>query len=125
MGVFCFFLEVKLVEVKIPKEIREYQEAIFFGLSARQFICSIAATGGAVLVYFVFHHAVGVETISWLCILCAAPFAALGFFRYHGMTAEQFAWAWVLSELIMPKRLVFRAENIYYEAIKHLLPKED
>ena len=68
---------------------------------------------------------VGIETVSWLCILCAAPFATLGFFRYHGMTAEQFGWAWVRSEVLMPKRLVFRAENIYYEAVKHLLPKGD
>ena len=29
-----------------------------------------------------------------MCIVGAAPFAALGFFTYHGMTAEQFIWAW-------------------------------
>lgn len=113
------------MEVKIPKEIREYQEAIFFGLSARQFICSIAAAGVAVLVYLLFHQAAGVETVSWICMLCAAPFAAVGFFRYNGMTAEQFAWAWLMSELIMPKRLIFKAENIYCAALKRLLSEGD
>ncbi|MGN1026264.1 MAG: PrgI family mobile element protein, partial [Faecousia sp.] len=29
------------IEVKIPKEIRHYKESIFFGLSARQFFCTI------------------------------------------------------------------------------------
>ena len=36
------------MEVKIPKEIRDYQESIFFGLSTRQFICSLLAVGVAV-----------------------------------------------------------------------------
>ncbi|MEG0650041.1 MAG: PrgI family protein, partial [Oscillospiraceae bacterium] len=51
---------------------------------------------------------------SWLCIVGAAPFAACGFFKYHGMTAEQFAWAWIKSEILYPKRLVFKTENLYY-----------
>jgi hypothetical protein len=49
--------------------------------------------------------------------LGAAPFAAMGFITYHGMTAEQFAWAWLKSEFLMPKRLTFKPTNIYYEAI--------
>ena len=40
-----------------------------------------------------------------MCILGAAPFAACGFFSYHGMTAEQLLWAWIKSEILMPKRL--------------------
>ena len=47
---------------------------------------------------------VGTEEIGWMCILGAAPFAACGFFTYHGMTAEQVLWAWVKSEILCPKR---------------------
>ena len=36
------------MEVKVPKEIRDYQESIFFGLSTRQFLCSLLAVGVAV-----------------------------------------------------------------------------
>ena len=36
------------MEVKINKEIRDYTEAIFFGLSLRQFIFSVLACGIAV-----------------------------------------------------------------------------
>ena len=32
----------------MPKEIRDYQESIFFGLSTRQFLCSLLAVGVAV-----------------------------------------------------------------------------
>jgi len=56
--------------------------------------------------------------VSWVCILGAAPFAIMGFVKYHGMTAEQFAWAWIKSELLLPKRLVFRPTNLYYESLQ-------
>ena len=34
------------------------------------------------------------------------------------MNAEQFLWAWIKSEFLIPKRLLFNPENIYYEAVK-------
>ena len=88
------------MEVKINREIRNYTEAMFFGLSMRQFFFSAVALGVAVLLYFLLKPYVGTETVSWMCILGAAPFAALGFITYHGMTAEQFLWTWLRSELL-------------------------
>lgn len=106
------------MEVKVPKEIRDYQESIFFGLSTRQFLCSLLAVGAAVGLYFGLRPLVGSEEVGWICILGASPFAACGFFKYHGMTAEQAAWAWFKSEFLYPKKLVFKSENLYYEAMK-------
>ena len=106
------------MEVKVPKEIRDYQESIFFGLSTRQFLCSLLAVGAAVGLYFGLRPLVGSEEVGWICILGASPFAACGFFKYHGMTAEQAAWAWFKSEFLYPKKLVFKSENLYSEAMK-------
>ena len=108
---------MKSIEVKIPKEIREYREAIFFGLTGRQLVCSLLALGAAVGLYFLLRPVAGDAEIGWICILGAAPFALCGFFRYHGMTAEQFAWAWIKSELLSPKCLVFRSNSVYYELL--------
>lgn len=102
----------------MPKEIRDYQESIFFGLSARQFICSLLAVGVAVGLYFGLRPLVGSEEMGWMCILGAAPFAACGFFKYHGMTAEQAAWAWFKSEFLYPKKLVFKSDSLYFDAMK-------
>ena len=106
------------MEVKINREIRQYTESIFFGLSMRQFIFSIFACLVAVLLYFLLRPYFGIETLSWVCILGACPFAVLGFVTYNGMTAEQFISAWFKSEILTPKRLTFKATNIYYEANK-------
>ena len=108
----------KPIEIKIPKEIRDYQESIFFGLNARQYVCSLLALGAAVGLYFLLRDTAGTEMAGWACMLGAAPFAACGFVRYHGMTAEQLLWAIIKSELLTPHGLVFRAENFYYTAMR-------
>lgn len=84
----------------------------------RQFIFSACACVVAVGLYFLLKPYVGTETVSWMCILGAAPFAALGFIKYNGMTAEKFVWAWFKSEFLMPKKLTFRSTNTYYEMMK-------
>ena len=106
------------MEVKINKEIRNYTESMFFGLSIRQFIFSVLACGVAVGLYFLLRPRFGTETLSWVCILGAFPFAAMGFIKYNGMTAEQFVWVWIKSEFLMPKKLMFLPDNLYYETMK-------
>jgi hypothetical protein len=106
------------LEVKINKEIRNYTESMFFGLSLRQFIFSVLACGVAMGLYFLLRSRFGTETLSWVCILGAFPFAAMGFIKYNGMTAEQFVWAWLKSEFLMPKKLMFLPDNLYYETVK-------
>ena len=99
------------LEIKINKEIREYTESIFFGLSLRQFVFSVCALGIAIGLYFALCNYLGTETLSWVCILGAAPFGAMGFITYHGMTAEQFVWVWIKSEFLMPKKVVFNPDK--------------
>lgn len=109
------------MEVKINREIRDYAEKIYFGLSLRQFVFSLLACGVAVGLYFLLRPVLGIETLSWLCILGAAPFAALGFFSYHGMTAERVLLTYIRSEFLTPKELMFVSEN-YYDGIKPEAP---
>lgn len=106
------------MEIKINKEIRDYTESIFFGLSMRQFFFSLMACVVAVVSYFLLRNYLGIETLSWVCILVAVPFATLGFVRYNGMFAEEFIIAWIKSEILTPKILLFKPENIYYEMLK-------
>ena len=106
------------MNAKINKEIRNYSESIFFGLSMRQFVFSLLAVGVAVGLYFLLRPHFGMETVSWMVILAAAPFAVMGFVSYHGMSAEQFLITWIRSELIEPRQLSVQINNLYYEAMK-------
>ncbi len=51
------------MEVKINREIRNYTESVFFGLSMRQLVFSFLAIGVALLLYFTLKPVVGTETV--------------------------------------------------------------
>ena len=106
------------MEIKINKEIRNYKETLFFGLSLRQFACSVLAVGVAVALYFALRNVLDRETVSWLCIVGAAHIAVAGFFKYNGMTLEKFLWAWFKSEFLMAGNRVWKSENYYLTAIE-------
>ena len=69
------------MEVKINKEIRNYTESIFFGLSLRQCFFSAIAILVAIGIYFLCNEKLGLEVTTWLCMFGAFPFAALGFIK--------------------------------------------
>ena len=105
------------MEVKIPKEVRQHKEYVFFGLSARQFICSALAVILAVAVYLICYKTIGKETASWICILAAAPVAVAGFFTYNGLSFEELIWAFIKSQFLCCNYRKFISENIYYNML--------
>ena len=113
------------MEIKINREIRDYHESMFMGLSLRQTIFSVLAILVAVGLYFWLNPILGTETVSWVCMLGAAPFAVIGFVSYHGMPAEKFIWVWFRSEVLEPKQLCFKPNNLYYELMKDTITKHE
>ena len=112
------------MEVRINKEVRNYQESLFFGLSLRQLLFALLAVAVAVGVYFGLRPVLGHGEIGWVCILAAFPFALGGFFQYNGMTLERFLLAYIRSEFLFPRRLVFKSDNIYAKVLENSTIKE-
>lgn len=108
------------MEIKVNKEIKNYKESIFFGLSFRQFLCSALALGAAVGVYFGLRNVLDKETVSWLCIVCAAPVAVTGFFQYNGLNFEKFVWAVIKSEFLLSGVRLYKSRNIYNELLEEV-----
>lgn len=121
------------MEVKINKEIRDYTESLFFGLSMRQCAFSMVACIVAIVLYFLTINTLGMEITSWLCMLGAVPFAALGFIKYQGMNAEQILVTAWRSFLLSKTELINQPINFYHsilqnrinEIIKEELGKND
>ncbi|MFR8727158.1 MAG: PrgI family protein [Dysosmobacter sp.] len=107
------------MEVRINKEVRNYQESLFFGLSLRQLLFALLAVTVAVGVYFGLRPVLGNGEVGWVCVLAAFPFALGGFFQYNGMTLERFLLAYIRSEFLFPRRLVFKSDNIYAKALEN------
>ena len=109
------------LEIRINKEIKDYHESLFLGLSVRQFACSLGAVAAAVGIYFGLNNFLDKEIVSWLCIVCAAPLAVAGFFTYNGMNFEQFLIAYIYSEFICAGVRKYESENFLYEAYKEVV----
>lgn len=83
----------------------------------RQFICSLLGIAAAVGIYWGLADVLGRETVSWMCVVVAAPFAVAGFFSYNSMTLEKFIVAWFRSEFLCAGPRKFVAENHYYKML--------
>ena len=90
------------MEVRINKEVRNYQESLFFGLSLRQLLFALLAVAVAVGVYFGLRPVLGNGEIGW----------------------ERFLLAYIRSEFLFPRRLVFKSDNIYAKALENSTIKE-
>lgn len=111
------------MEVKINKEVRDYTESIFLGLSFRQFCFSAIACGVAVLIYFSCIDKLGMEITTWLCILGAFPFASLGFITFQSMNAEDILINVWRSFLLSRTDLIDKPYNLYLDVYSILFEK--
>lgn len=93
-------------------------------MSLRQFSFALMAVLVAVAVYFGLRNVADSGEIGWVCVLAAFPFALGGFFTYNGMTLERFILAFICSEILCPKRLVFKSENLYARMLESTSIKE-
>ena len=64
------------------------------------------------------------EITSWLCILGAAPFAAIGFISYQSMTMEKIIYEIFRSLLLKKAELLDKPFNLYYELAKPIIKKQ-
>ena len=103
-----------MIEIRIPKEIKNYREKLFFGLTLRQSICAGVALLICVPLYIFGNKFIPQEALSWLVILIAAPLMLAGFFRYNDMNFEQFAVEFIYHNFTSQKR-VYSYEPIFME----------
>ena len=103
-----------MIEIRIPKEIKNYREKLFFGLTLRQCICAGISLAICVPLYIWGHHFLPQEAISWIVVFIAAPLMFTGFFRYNDMAFEQFAVE-VIHFYASPQKRVYSYEPPFME----------
>lgn len=108
------------VEVRIPKDIMEYQEKIIFGLSLRQLICSTVAIALGILSYIMLIRTMPRQVVSYIVILIAMPAFATGFVRKDGFTFEKYA-AMILRHKLGIKKRTYQTELL----VDKPLPEEE
>lgn len=71
--------------IEINKDIDRYQESVAMGLTAKQFIFSIASVAAGGSLVLLLYRYIGLTGAAYVAIPCVAPIALEGFYSYHGM----------------------------------------
>ena len=112
-----------MIEIRIPKEIKNYREKLFFGLTLRQCICTAIALLVCVPIYIFGNRFLPQEAVSWVVILIAVPLMFTGFFRYNDMAFEQFALE-VIRFHTSPQKRIYSYEPPFMELRNGYLTEE-
>ena len=112
-----------MIEIRIPKEIKNYREKLFFGLTLRQCICTAIALVICVPLYIWGHKFLPQEAVSWAVMLVAVPIMLTGFFRYNDMTFEQVAVE-IFRFTFSPQRRIYEYEPVFTELRNMYLAEE-
>ena len=112
-----------MIEIRVTKEIKNYREKFFFGLTVRQCVCAAAALLICVPLYIFGGKFLPEELISWLVMIIAAPLMLVGFFRYNDMTFEKFAVEW-FYHTFAPQKRIYSFEPVFMALRKTYLAEE-
>lgn len=102
------------IEVRIPKEIKEYKEKIIFGLSFRQLVCVFIGGIICLITYFLTKQFIGSNLASDIVIIEAMPIFAFGFIKVRGLNFEEYALIFIKHKLKQNKRIYENKLKIEY-----------
>ena len=78
------------IEVKVPKDIKEYKEKVIAGMNLKQLLCLCIAgwVNVAIALIFIAWLKMPIEIISWLMIIASIPIVSFGWFKRNGLSFE-------------------------------------
>ena len=78
-----------MIEVRIPKEITDYEAKIFFGMSGRKLISFGIAVAISFILFFALRGVLSLQMLGRIAIIIDTPIVAVGFLHKNGLTMEK------------------------------------
>lgn len=79
-----------MLYVKVPKEIKEYEEKIIAGLSWRNIIWGLLAIVLGMIAFFLFKGILGESITSYIVMALVIPCFACGFLKVQDMSYDRY-----------------------------------
>ena len=108
-----------MIQIQIPKEIREYEPKFISIFTMRQAICvSLAACISVSLYVFVFSKILVSDMALFASAIPSIPLLLAGYFKMYGMPFEKFALQYVQDVMLSPKNRKYASQNFHEELAK-------
>lgn len=101
-----------MIEIEIPKEIKEFEDKILFGLTVRQLIATVIASVITIPMYFALKDIINKEILSYIIIFLDCIILSVGWVSYNGMRMEEFIIVFIEQTFFLQKRC-YSDCNIY------------
>jgi hypothetical protein len=114
-----------MIEIRVPKEIQNFQEKFLFNLTLRQIIAVVVMAAINVPLYILLRGPIGDSLAGFVVMIVAVPIGAYGFVKYNGMVFEKLFEAILTTMVIYPQKRIYETENIYVELARELEEEAD
>ena len=113
-----------MIEIEIPKDIKDYEPKLIGPLTARQTVCAgamlvITLVGYNVLKMF-FDNSL---KIVIPLVICLIPIL-IGWYKPYGMRFEKYAISQFYTVILPPKKRLYKVENLYDQFDKEIEKEE-
>lgn len=112
------------VEIRITKELGDYEPKLISSFTARQTFCLAA---GGILCYMIYRGLspyVPRDVCGFLCFIPGTLACIFGWVKPYGMKPEKFLKTYLINTLLAPNHRPYRSENCH-EKIYRLLEKAE
>ena len=103
-----------MIEAKVPKDIRVYETKLVGPLTGRELVCSVLMLTSAIITYNICCTVfdMSLDMFVYVGIIACLPFAALGWYKPHGMRMETYIQRVAMYNAIAP--LYRTPKNVIY-----------
>jgi len=115
-----------MIEIEIPKDIRDYEAKLIGPFTTRQLFCAIGLAIGCFGSYKIAVNIFGEDTgLVWLFpAIVAVPLGLIGWYKPYGLPFEKFAKSVFVSMFLAPAKRVYKISNLHDE-FDLLIDKEE
>ena len=112
-----------MIEIKMPKDINEYEPKVVGPFTLREFLCISFAGGTAIIIYNYVLPYLGTEISSYLMFIPATFAYCFGWLKPYGMKFEKFLQSVFINVVLAPSNRKYKTENAYDLAQKEFFEK--
>lgn len=114
-----------MIDIRIPKEIRQYEAKFVGPFTMRQTICIGIGLPICILLYNGLHPFVSRDLMGFCLLLPAAAIFLFGWVKPYGMKFEQFFFSAAINNFIAPRRRKYITVNRYEVQLKAVKKAEE
>lgn len=114
-----------MINIRIPKEIRNYETKFVGPLTMRQTICVAIGLIVCVFVYNICKAFIPRDLMLFILIFPAAAIFCFGWVKPYGMKFEQFFFSAVRNNFIAPRKRKYKTVNTHAEMLRAIHKAEE